>query len=286
MRQLESLDRMLGVLQRLAPEAARQYHLVVLSDHGQSQGATFRQRYGETLEEVVDRFSAPGVADPPTAETEEPDLAPLLVVSSGNLSLLYLTRFEHRVQRAEIDRAFPKLIDGLAAHPGIGVVVVRDADGPVALGTSGSHRLRDGAIEGVDPLLPYGPHARHDLLRHQESAHVGDLVLVSVVDPVTEEVAAFEELVGSHGGLGGWQTEAVLVHPARWPITQPDLAGPDAVHRQLVEWLAMLGLRTPEAEPDEIAMIEARPVERPDLRDADHAPGDGAAARLSRTHDR
>ncbi len=38
MRQLESLDRMLGVLERLAPEAARRYHLVVLSDHGQSQG--------------------------------------------------------------------------------------------------------------------------------------------------------------------------------------------------------------------------------------------------------
>ncbi len=56
MRQLESLDRMLGVLQRLAPEAARRYHLVVLSDHGQSQGATFRQRYGETLDEVVDRL--------------------------------------------------------------------------------------------------------------------------------------------------------------------------------------------------------------------------------------
>ena len=53
MRQLESLDRMLGVLERLAPEAARRYHLVVLSDHGQSQGATFRQRYGETLDELV-----------------------------------------------------------------------------------------------------------------------------------------------------------------------------------------------------------------------------------------
>ena len=59
MRQLEGLDRMLGVLQRLAPEAARRYHFVVLSDHGQSQGATFRQRHGETLDELVERFCAP-----------------------------------------------------------------------------------------------------------------------------------------------------------------------------------------------------------------------------------
>jgi hypothetical protein len=247
MRQLESLDRMLGVLERLAPEAARRYHLVVLSDHGQSQGATFRQRFGETLDEVV-----AGLADPS-----------LLVVSSGNLSMLYLTTIRHRADRAEIDRVFPRLIPGLAAHPGVGIVVVRDTDGPVAYGTSGSHRLRDGRVRGVDPLVPYGPHARRDLLRHQECAHVGDLVLIGCVDPVTEEVAAFEELVGSHGGLGGWQTEAVLVHPSRWPLGQV-LDGPDAVHRQLVEWLIMLGLR----KPARLAHIKA-----------------DAAPRLSRTGD-
>ncbi|GAA0536133.1 phage holin family protein [Paractinoplanes ferrugineus] len=252
MRQLESLDRMLGVLERLAPEAARRYHIVVLSDHGQSQGATFRQRYGETLKNLVERLSAAesNALDTP-AEEEAAPTAPLLVASSGNLSLLYLTRYPHRLSRAEIDDAYPKLVPGLVAHPGIGLVVVRDEDGPVALGTSGRHRLRDGHVEGVDPLLPYGPQARTDLLRHQESAHVGDLVLISSVDPVTEEVAAFEELVGSHGGLGGWQTDAVLVHPARWPVGRPELDGPDAVHRQLVEWLDMLGLRTQPVEADE-----------------------------------
>jgi hypothetical protein len=251
MRQLESLDRMLGVLERLAPEAARSYHIVVLSDHGQSQGATFRQRYGETLEELVTRVS--GEATP-------------MVVSSGNLSLLYLTEFSHRLTRAEIDRAHPRLIPGLAAHPGIGLVVVRDEDGPVAFGTSGLHRLRDNTVEGVDPLLPYGPHARADLLRHQESAHVGDLVLISCVDPVTEEVAAFEELVGSHGGLGGWQTDALLVHPARWPIARPELNGADAVYHQLVEWLEMLGLRTHDAAPIEAAVLDLGPRLSP-LRD-------------------
>ncbi|GIM93878.1 membrane protein [Paractinoplanes toevensis] len=260
MRQLESLDRMLGVLERLAPEAARRYHIVVLSDHGQSQGATFRQRYGETLKDLVARLSADDSAAPETPAEEEGTVeAPLLVVSSGNLSLLYLTRFPHRLCRAEIDEAYPRLVPGLVAHPGIGLVVVRDEDGPVALGTSGLHRLSDGTVEGADPLLPYGPHARADLLRHQESMHVGDLVLISSVDPVTEEVAAFEELVGSHGGLGGWQTEAVLVHPARWPIGRPELDGPDAVHRQLVEWLDMLGLRTQPVGADELEAGSSTP---------------------------
>jgi hypothetical protein len=252
MRQLESLDRMLGVLERLAPEASRHYHLVVLSDHGQSQGATFRQRYGETLDEVVDRFAAPDVADAPTVPAEEeatsepefptPPVAPLLVVPSGNLALIYLTRFPERLDRAGIDRAYPKLISGLVQHPGVGLVILDD-DGPVALGEQGSHRLLDGVVEGADPLLPYGPDARGDLLRHQESEHVGDLVLISCVDPRTSDVAAFEELVGSHGGLGGWQTDAMLVHPADWPVTEEPLNSSDAIHRQLIAWLTMLGLR-------------------------------------------
>ncbi|WP_231956845.1 MULTISPECIES: alkaline phosphatase family protein [unclassified Actinoplanes] len=241
MRQLESLDRMLGVLERLSPEAARRYHLVVLSDHGQSQGATFRQRHGETLDEVVERLTSEPAAAPRESDPA-PIAAPLLVLSSGNLSLVYLARLPHRVLRAEIEQRYPRLIAGLAAHPGVGLVIVGDEHGPIAFGPGGSHRLRDGKIDGKDPLLPYGRHARADLLRHQESAHLGDLVVISSVDPETDEVAAFEELVGSHGGLGGWQTDAMLVHPAAWPITA-DLHGPDAVHRQLIEWLVMLGLR-------------------------------------------
>jgi hypothetical protein len=294
MRQLESLDRMLGVLERLAPEAARRYHLVVLSDHGQSQGSTFRQRCGETLDELVERFSAPDRADAPDAPAEQevvaepefptPPVAPLLVVSSGNLALLYLTRTPERVNRAQIDREYPRLIPGLTAHPGVGLVIVDD-DGPVAVGTSGTHRLLDGTVEGIDPLLPYGPHARGDLLRHQESEHVGDLVLISCVDPVTHEVAAFEELVGSHGGLGGWQTEAMLVHPAHWPIVEDEINGSDAIHRVLIGWLRMLGLRPHVNDGEPAPALDAgEPLRLQRLgRPQEHR--DGAAARLSGSRD-
>jgi hypothetical protein len=213
-----------------------------------------------------------------------PPVAPLLVVPSGNLALIYLTRHRDRLNRTRIDDEYPKLIAGLTAHPGVGLVVVDD-DGPVALGTSGSHRLLDGAVEGIDPLLPYGPHARGDLLRHQESEHVGDLVLISAVDPLTLEVAAFEELVGSHGGLGGWQTDAMLVHPAEWPVGDDEINGSDAIHRLLSEWLEMLGLR--ERRPPVVPAAEL-PAGEP-LRLTELAPAeehrDGAAARLSRSRD-
>ncbi|WP_284328242.1 hypothetical protein [Demequina litorisediminis] len=55
--------------------------------------------------------------------------------------------------------------------------------------------------------------------------------------------------MGCHGGVGGWQTRPLLVHPAGWRV-DPALAGPsgllygaDALHRQLVAWLEALGHR-------------------------------------------
>jgi hypothetical protein len=97
-----------------------------------------------------------------------------------------------------------------------------------------------------------------DVTRHDTLANVGDLVINSPIDQGTEEVAAYEELVGCHGGLGGWQTEAVLVHPAGWALDEQPLVGADAVHRQLVRWLESIGQRrdlpgppvTPEPAPE------------------------------------
>ncbi|WP_233558888.1 alkaline phosphatase family protein [Micromonospora radicis] len=303
MAALEALDHTLGILQRLATEATRRYHVVVLSDHGQSQGATFRQRYGESLTQLVTRLTASPtvVAAPPAAggsagpdetrgrvdrllaevagrsavtaaaarvarprvapettglDPSEADLAVLdpadpqtVVVASGNLAMIYLADHPGRLSRQRVDAVAPGLIEGLAAHPGIGLVVVDSAVGPVAVGPAGTHRLRDGRVDGVDPLTPYGPRARHDLLRHQEMEHVGDLVVISAVDPGLDEVPAFEELVGSHGGLGGWQNDALLVHPADWPQEEGELVGPEAVHRQLLRWLHRLGLRRPDDTP-------------------------------------
>ena len=43
--------------------------------------------------------------------------------------------------------------------------------------------------------------------------HAGDLMVISTVYP-DGTVAALEELIGSHGGMGGEQTDAFMFHPA------------------------------------------------------------------------
>ena len=63
----------------------------------------------------------------------------------------------------------------------------------------------------------------------------------SLWDKQTDEVAAFEELVGSHGGLGGEQTRPFLLYPSEWPAPEGELFGAEAVHQQFRRWLAALG---------------------------------------------
>jgi len=63
-------DRQLARLERAMAQAPRPYHLVALSDHGQTQGRPFRQRYGHTLEEVVKGALASGDVRAPTAVEE------------------------------------------------------------------------------------------------------------------------------------------------------------------------------------------------------------------------
>ena len=53
---LHSIDQQLGRLHRASTLAPRTYHLVVLSDHGQTQGEAFSDRFGESIEELVGRL--------------------------------------------------------------------------------------------------------------------------------------------------------------------------------------------------------------------------------------
>jgi hypothetical protein len=54
----------------------------------------------------------------------------------------------------------------------------------------------------------------------------------SVYDPTNDEVAAFEELIGSHGGLGGTQCKPFVLYPAEWGLDQQEIAGAEKL-RQL-----------------------------------------------------
>ncbi|HSH21499.1 MAG TPA: phage holin family protein, partial [Candidatus Caenarcaniphilales bacterium] len=282
---LDGVDRALATLERAAADAPRPYRFVLLSDHGQSLGATFRQRFGASLEDVVGGLmggpesvaaatqqnegwravnsflsevtqtrgataavtrralrnrTAGGVVNvtrPPSPETAGgvPELA---VCPSGNLALVFFPRLAGRVSLETLNGHYPDMAQALSNHPGVGLLMVRsDAHGPLAVGRHGVRFLAADRVEGHDPTEPYGPYAVDALRRLDRMANCGDLVLLSTIESETGSVAAFEELIGSHGGLGGPQTDAFLLYPSEWTVEADELVGATALNRLLRRWV-------------------------------------------------
>jgi hypothetical protein len=264
MEALRKLDQQFGRIERSRRFAPRPYEIVVLSDHGQTQGATFKQRNGYGLDELVERCLTQGEVDDFMGGDEQSAMAGLavgeatgrvkskrpkndvsdrdvVVLGSGNLGLVYLMEASHRLTLEEIEERHPKLIPALREHPHVGWLLVRSAeDGPVALGVTGAHFLADGRIEGDDPLAPFSPTAPHHLLRSDGFEHVADIMVGSFYDPDLDEGCAFEELISFHGGLGGAQTRPFILHPESLPLTEGPIIGAAAVHGVLTGWRQML----------------------------------------------
>ena len=136
----------------------------------------------------------------------------------------------------------PRLVDALRAHPGIGFVVVRsEQHGAVALGAEGAHYLDEERIEGEDPLAPFGPNAAAHVRRTDGFPHCPDVLVNAAYSPDTDEVAAFEELVGSHGGMGGSQSLPFVLFPSELHFPDQEVVGAEHMHRVLRGWLVQLG---------------------------------------------
>ncbi|WAP59053.1 phage holin family protein [Streptomyces sp. S465] len=188
-----------------------------------------------------------------------------IVLASGNLGLVSFPDVPGRMSREQIDARHPTLLRTLADHPGVGFLLVRsEAHGAVVLGADGAeHRLDTGEVlGGVSPLAAFGPGAEDAVRRTAHFRNTPDIMVNSAYDPVRGTVHAFEEQIGSHGGLGGEQGHPFLLWPAE--LTAPvaageELVGAEQVHRVLRRWLAEAdGPQVPEEEAEAEIAAEAR----------------------------
>jgi uncharacterized membrane protein YvlD (DUF360 family) len=262
--ELRRFDRQVARVKRLIAEhATRPYEIIALSDHGQSSGATFKQRYGVTILEFIQQqmptgtsVASSGGGDDGTIgvsammrelenieESEqggrvskaafrraqraidrnlsrqesfqEVKPANITLAFGGNAAQVYFDLFPRKITLNELNRAYPGVVDKLVNHEGIGFVVAYEDDfTPVAFGKGGARNLHTGAVVGVDPLAPFGDVELRtwQLRRLADFETAGDLIVNSTLYP-DGSVAAMEELVGNHGGLGGEQTDAYIFHP-------------------------------------------------------------------------
>jgi uncharacterized membrane protein YvlD (DUF360 family)/predicted AlkP superfamily pyrophosphatase or phosphodiesterase len=261
---LRKLDQQFGRIERARRYAPRPYEIVVLSDHGQTQGATFKQRNGYGLDELVERSveatSVEGVAggdeqhqmvglaigEATGKQKKKPSKKDVsgrrvVVLGSGNLGLIYLMEEQRRLTREELDERHPRLIPALRSHPHVGWILVRSSErGAVAIGPRGEHYLDEGRVEGEDPLAAFSPNAPQHLLRTDGFPHVADIMVGSFYDPELDEGCAFEELISFHGGIGGPQTRPFILAPVELPTPDEPIIGAARVHEVLSGWRRFL----------------------------------------------
>ncbi|MER7951401.1 phage holin family protein [Streptomyces sp. NPDC096079] len=314
---LKRLDRAIALIATVAEHAPRPYRIVLLSDHGQSPGETFASAYGLTLKELVragcglpvprrvrrTRWGRPRVESGGGSEARDAArdalrsalhrpvdesgesarelparLSEPVVLASGNLGLVSFPDVPHRMTREEIDRRHPGLLRTLAHHPGIGFVLVASAEhGSVVLARDGVEvPVAELADDG--PLAVFGRGAARAVRRTDGFPHVADIMVNSMYDPATGTVHAFEEQIGSHGGLGGEQSHAFLLSP---PDLSPpvgageELLGAEQVHRVLRRWLRESSGPQVPLGPLEISSSRAAseshlPVDGPVAQDKNH----------------
>ncbi len=126
---LRSIDQQIARLHRAGKLASRRYHLVALSDHGQTQGQAFAQRFGETIEAYIGRICG-GAPQPEAgkrrqAESWQINAALAEAVQSGGL---ISRRLRARVEQAECADDRPRTTSGAPGAvtrvaPGVVVVV-------------------------------------------------------------------------------------------------------------------------------------------------------------------
>lgn len=297
---LKGLDRQIKRISGANKYSKKPYHIVVQSDHGQSNGATFKQRYNLSLKDLVhnllpkdmniyselssneDHFSQvitmpindvkDKVKDKtifakdkydeistkiisktdsileyvkkhkiPKIMTEEKvntslNNAEVIVLASGNLGLIYLTQWKDRLDYETIRILFPELIPGLVQHEGIGFILVNSKEyGALAIGKEGVYYLERDIVDGKNPLSNFGSNAAKHLLRTNRFKYTPDILVNSFYDEDKDEVAAFEELIGSHGGLGGTQNKPFIMYPNKWKVEDKDIVGAEAIHKIIKE---------------------------------------------------
>ncbi len=288
---LHVMDRMLAGLERAAQDAPRPVHLFLLSDHGQSQGQTFLQRFGKSLEDLVqeligedanikailDSQEAMGninmavtqavkgdsrtsaltarmlkgksdngsvhlgaykEKDKAVESTTQQGEVDVVVLASGNLGLISFPKHPQRLTAEEIAELYPNLVPGLMTHPGISFVLANSSvDGGVVFGPKGVYYLDNDTFAGENPLANFGPFAPEHLRRANSFSNAPDLYVNSMFDPDTEEVAAFEELVGNHGGLGGPQQRPFILHPAIYAAPTDPIVGAGHLSKIMKGWI-------------------------------------------------
>ena len=212
-----------GTIQNLRKELEDRKPAIIFENE---QYLNLRENYSNSLEYIKDHEAIP-------QSTQKAKDSELIVLGSGNMGLIYLTQWKQRLTYEEIVMLFPNLIPGLVNHSGIGFLLVNSiSNGGMVIGQNGIYYLNNDKIIGENPLKDFGENASKHLKRQNGFKNMPDIMVNSFYDSENDEVCAFEELIGSHGGLGGNQSKPFILYPSEWH-DPGDLVGAESIYKFL-----------------------------------------------------
>lgn len=280
---LRGLDKQIQRIVKANQLVPSSYSILLISDHGQSQGVPFQKLFGLRFEQLLEKYirndlsvvSAGSSKEvkgyinsllqealnphqqinksmkriykqlksekkdysyfdiPPVISTEARDI---IVCPSGNMALVYFPEYLQRLSFEQISILYPDLLANLVAHPGIGFVLTNSSEsGAVVIHAGGIQYLSSDKKMGQDILQKYPPHISVQLQKINGYPHSGDLIIFSKYDPETQQCAAFEDLLGHHGGIGGLQTEAFVFYPKQFVWDSP-IFDSTQLHQRIRTW--------------------------------------------------
>ena len=215
---LRKLDEQFAQIERARRYAPRPYEIVVLSDHGQTQGATFKQRNGYGLDELVERSLARGdvsgiaggdeqssmvghaVSEATGKKAKRPknDVSDrdVVVLGSGNLGLVYLMEERRRLTLEEIDARHPQLCPRCVRIPTwAGCSSARPSTARSRSARAAPTISPTAASRATTRSRRSRPTPRSTCCAPTASQHVADIMVGSFYDPDLDEGCAFEELI-------------------------------------------------------------------------------------------
>lgn len=278
---LRDIDKQIERLTLAIKDQDKPYNIVVLSDHGQTQGATYFEKTGITLDELIQSAIGKDVKIKSDLDnTEDANYLnataleitksggiigksvekisknkidkikkpskfkneDVIVLASGNLGLVYFTKHTKRLTYEEMEKTYPGLMDKVLADPLIGFIFVDSKKhGGIVLGKNGKYILNKDKIIGSNPLKNYGKNAAMHIKRTHTFTNTPDIMINSIYDPILDEACAFEEKLGSHGGLGGPQSYPFILFPSSWEYPSSHIISAENIHKLMKGWMKKQG---------------------------------------------
>jgi len=221
-RSLKHIDHSIQSIAHERQAHKRDYEILILSDHGQSESVPYTQKHGRTFGQWIAEWL-------PTYQVEEFNgrkFTPAQTIEghialtySGGLAHLYFKDLPGRLDRTALEEKFPGLIEKVARAPGVGFVMVRDGASDLIVTPDSLMPIltASGVADSAHPFFAQFDEPEviarqlHKLNSFERS---GDLIIFGAY--ADRRQINFEYQMGGHGSLGGEQLFPFILAKREW----------------------------------------------------------------------